>query len=106
MMIVVALAVNATAMIVGMLTTLNPMMILMPVIWLMMFVSGTFVSITKMDGIGDWIPTGLIQNAAFDLTVFGRSGKCFEVITAGLIVFAAATLIGTLLFRRKGLAVK
>jgi ABC-2 type transport system permease protein len=106
MMIVVALAVNATAMIIGMLTTLNPMMILMPVIWLMMFVSGTFVSVTKVDGIADLMPTGLIQNAAFDLTVFGRSGKCIEVIIAGLIVFAAAALIGTLLFRRKGLVVK
>lgn len=106
MMVLGGMAANATGMLVGMLLPVNPMLVIMPLLWVLMFVSGTFSKEIYIEGLTERSPVWLIQNAAFDLTVFGRGEKCLEVLLVCAVVLALATAAGALLFRRKGLVAK
>lgn len=63
--------------------------ILMPVIWVMLFFSGVFHMSGVIEGVSDYLPSRIVLNAAFDLTVFSRSGKAISVIIWSLVIFAA-----------------
>ena len=95
------LAVIGVCAIVGVLVKVNAMVLLMPVFWVMMFLSGTFSKEVYVEGITNCSPLYLIQNAAFDLTVFGRGGKAAAVLFISLAVFLASLAAGALLFRRR-----
>ncbi len=74
-----------------------------PVLWVLMFFSGTFSKEIYIEGITNRSPIWLLQNAAFDLTVFGRGEKCLWALLISGIILAVATLAGALLYNRKGL---
>ncbi len=106
LLVLAGLAANAVGMLLGLLVNVNPMVILMPILWVLMFFSGTFSKEIFVDGISNYSPVWMLQNAAFDLTVFGRGEKCLWAMLACGAVLALATLVGALLFRRKGLVAK
>lgn len=106
LLVLCSLCVNAIGLLVGMAVNLNPMFFIMPILWLLMFFSGTFSKEIFIDGISNYSPVWLIQNAAFDLTIFGRGEKCLVAMLVCGIILVVATTIGALLFRRKGLSVK
>lgn len=64
-----------------------------PVLWIMMFLSGTFAKDVHIPGLSDKMPTYIVQNAAFDLTVFSRTEKAINVMIAALILFAATIVL-------------
>jgi ABC-2 type transport system permease protein len=105
-MVMVSMAVNSASMIIGLLVSVNPTIILMPFFQVIMFISGTFTKEIHIEGVSNFMPPWIIQNAAFDLTVFGRGGKCVEVIIVSAAVLIAATCIGAALFKRKELMFK
>jgi ABC-2 type transport system permease protein len=101
MFFVAGMTVNAVFAIVGMLVKVNPTMILMPIIWTMMFISGSFAKGINVKGVSEYLPMKLMQNAAFDLTMFGRAGGCLVVLMVCAIVLVLATVIGAIMFNRK-----
>lgn len=68
--------------------------VLMPVLWLAMFFSGTFAMDIHVPGLTEYLPMYVIQRAAFDLTVFGKTNRAFCVIAVSLAVFAAMLVMG------------
>lgn len=79
----------------------SPMVILMPALWTMMFLSGTYSKILYIEGITNRMPIYLIQQAAFDLSVFGRYKKASIVILIGILVTIIMLSIGAFIFSRK-----
>lgn len=97
-----SLAVIALCGILGLFVKANPMIYLMPPMWIIMFLSGTFSKEIFIEGVTTRMPVYLLQNAAFDLTVFGRTGRAAQFTLACIGIFVAAILAGALIFRRKG----
>lgn len=75
---------------------ISSMPVLMPVIWIMLFFSGVFQMDMLIDGVSEYLPSRIILNAAFDLTVFSRTDTAVSVTLWSLAIFAALILIGGL----------
>jgi len=102
----VGMCVTAAMMILGLFIRVNPQVVIMSIMWVLMFISGTFSKEVYIENFTEYSPIWMIQNAAFDLTVFGRSEKCLQVLVISVALLAMFTFIGALLFRRKGVAIK
>ena len=101
MFLIVALCMISLGAIVGIVIKANPMVVIFPFLWIMMFFGGTYSKSINIEGITDAMPIYQIQQAAFDLAVFGRFGKANTAILICLIIMAAALAIGAFLFSRK-----
>lgn len=75
---------------------LPAMLIFMPVLWILMFYSGTFAKDIYIKGFSDRLPMYRLQKAAFDLTIFSRPEKAVHAIAVSLLIFAVLILIGTI----------
>ena len=105
-LVAVGIAVSAVTMIIGIFLRVNPVLAIMPVLWVAMFLSGTFSADIYIDSVTPYSPIWMVQNAAFDLTVFGRPERCLHVLAVSFVVFGVATLVGAALFRRKSVVMK
>ncbi|HPU63157.1 MAG TPA: hypothetical protein PK304_03295 [Mobilitalea sp.] len=79
----------------------NPMACILPVLWVMMFLSGTYSKEIIIDGLSQYLPMYQVQEAAFDLTIFGRHQKANTIIIVCLIISLIALVVGALGFSRK-----
>jgi ABC-2 type transport system permease protein len=104
MLFICGMTVSAISTILGTLLKFSPTALIMPITWVFLFVSGTFSKAILLS-ISEFSPAFIIQKAAFDLTVFGRYEQCLSVSAVAILIFAAATVAGTALFRRKGFSV-
>ncbi len=102
-MLLAGVSLNALFMLLSIFIKVTPTLVFMPVLWVLMFLSGTFSKEIYIEGFTNRSPIWLVQNAAFDLTVFGRGEKCLQVMLVSAAVLAVSTCAGALLFRRKGL---
>ena len=68
--------------------------VIMPLLWVMMFLSGTFQKDIHIDGFSEYLPPYAVQSAAFDLTVFSRTEKAVGIIIVSLITFAVTVAVG------------
>ena len=98
---VVTLTMISIGAVVGLFLKANPMAVIFPILWVMMFLSGTYSKEVNITGVTDRMPIYQIQEAAFDLTVFGRYGKCNSVILSCLILTAIMLFLGAFVFSRK-----
>lgn len=97
MFICSAMAIVAFGIIIGLfLPKTNTALVIMPILWSAMFVSGTFANIIYIKGLTDIMPMYKIQQAAFDLTVFSRPEKAVQVIIVSLILLALLVAIGAI----------
>ncbi len=101
MFFTVGLSVNSVFMLVGLFIRVTPSLIIMPFMWGLMFLSGTFSKEIYIEGVTEFSPIWQVQNAAFDLTVFGKTEKTFWVMAISFVVLVLATLLGALLISRK-----
>lgn len=69
--------------------------VLMPICWLLMFFSGTFQKDIHIDGVTEFLPMYVIQQAAFDLTVFSRPEQAIRVLIVSLCLFLLLLGIGS-----------
>ena len=69
-------------------------LVIMPMLWLAMFFSGTFAMDIHVPGLTECMPMYIIQRAAFDLTVFGRTEKVLKVIAVSMAIFAVMLILG------------
>jgi ABC-2 type transport system permease protein len=101
MFLIVTLCMVSIGAVVGIVIKANPMVVIMPVIWIMMFFGGTYSKEINIEGITSAMPIYQIQQAAYDLAIFSRYGKANTVILICILVMAAALVFGAFLFSRK-----
>lgn len=101
MFLVVTLCMVSLGAIVGIVIKANPMAVIMPFLWLMMFFGGTYSKEVNIEGLTKVMPIYQIQQAAFDLAIFGRYGKVNTVIMICIIIMAVALVFGAFLFSRR-----
>ena len=99
--LVIGLTVSSVFMLAGLFMKINPYIPIMAVLWAMLFISGSFSKDIYIEGVTGFMPMNIIQRAAFDLTVFGRSEQVQLVMGVCAIIFAVACVIGSALYKRK-----
>lgn len=99
--VIVALMVNAFGAVMGLAVKVNPTVIMMPLSWILLFFGGSFAKDVFMEGISDRMPTYIIQQAAFDLTLFGHYERVVRIGGAALFFCCLFIGLGTFLFCRK-----
>jgi ABC-2 type transport system permease protein len=104
MLFCTGLAVSAVALVIGLAVRFSPIPLIMMIAWPMLFLSGTFSKEISIPGFSDYLPPAIIQQAAFDLTLFGQDGRCLTVLTISIAIILVATALGAALFNRKELA--
>lgn len=97
---VVGITLTAFGMAAGLLLRCQPVAVMMPLSWTVLFFSGSFAQL-KIDGITQLMPAWYIQEAAFDLTLFGNYTRALSVGGICLVCFVALTAFGAALFCRK-----
>jgi ABC-2 type transport system permease protein len=97
-------SVTAVFMLAGLFLKINPMMPLMAVMWVLLFMSGTFSKEVNIPGVTEYIPMNIAQQAAFDLTVFGRPERVLGVMAVCACALIASCVAGSLVLRRKEIA--
>ena len=100
MFFIVTLAMISCGAVIGLLVKANPIAILMPILWVMMFFGGTYSKEINISGITNHMPSYVIQQAAFDLAIFGRSAKVNQIIIISFFILMAALILGSYLFNK------
>jgi ABC-2 type transport system permease protein len=100
--ILLGCAVSSVCAFIGLLFKFNPYMPIMVVIWILLFLSGTFSAEIEIPHLTEYLPTRIAQQAAFDLTVFGRHGMTFTYMAACVVVIVVGNALGVMLLKRKG----
>ncbi|MFA5659373.1 MAG: ABC transporter permease [Oscillospiraceae bacterium] len=85
----------------GLLLKANPSAALLPFLWIMLFVSGSYSKEIYIKGVTEKMPPNIIQNAAFDLTVFGRYEKALTLTAAMTVITLVLLIIGAFIFSKK-----
>lgn len=75
--------------------------IMLSVVWIMMFLSGTYARGLHIKGISNVMPAYLIHEAAFDLTILGDGGRTHTVNLICIAIIAVMLAVGAAVFRRK-----
>jgi len=101
MFTVVAISMTAVGAALGLFIKANPTIVIMPVIWMMMFFGGTYSKELYIKGLTEMMPIYHMQQAAYDLSIFGRTEKATSTIIIYSIVFLIALVFGAVLFNRK-----
>ncbi len=97
----VAFALISIGALIGLFLKTDPTVTLMPILWLVMFFGGTFSRMMRIEELTPYLPNYFVQQAAFDVTLFGRYGLGLQVITASGLLFAASLVTGVIVFNRK-----
>jgi ABC-2 type transport system permease protein len=87
--------------IVGLLFKISPFILIMPVVWIMMFLGGTYSKELEIEGISNIMPNYIFQKAAFDVAIFNRYELANKVILGCVLTTIAALAVGAYLFYRK-----
>jgi ABC-2 type transport system permease protein len=101
MLTVAGFAFSALFLLIGMFLRVNPLIFIIPVMWAVLFCSGTFSKEIFIPNFTPFMPSYLIQTAAFDLTLFGNTGQAFGVCAVSLALIVLSTVAGTLILRRR-----
>ncbi len=103
MLFVVSMALIAFSALLGLVCVkFNPQVFAMAGAWFILFFSGSFAKNVHIDGFSDYLPPYIVQNAAFDLTIFGRYDAAIRVTAVSAVIFLILMIVGTLIFNRKG----
>lgn len=78
----------------------NPLIKFGPILWLMMFFSGTFSKELYIKGVTPYIPMYQLQQAAFELTIFSKKEKVLFIILIELIISIIFIVFGVIKFNK------
>lgn len=101
MFLVVTFTIITIGAVYGMFFDAHPMATLMPIVWIMMFISGTYTKELVIDGVTQLMPAYIIQEAAFDLAIFGRYEKANMIIVICIVISIIMMSIGAIGFTRR-----
>jgi len=104
MLFMVSIACSCISMILGMFIKFSPIILLMPIIWPMLFLCGTFSKEIFIPGVSNYLPPTIIQQAAFDITLFGDTSRGMAVLLVSAVLVIVSTAIGAALFNKKDVA--
>jgi ABC-2 type transport system permease protein len=93
--------VGAVCMLIGLFMKSNPYIPFMAVMWTLLFISGSFNKDILIPGVSEYLPMNIMNRAAFDLTLFGRSGPILTLMAVLAVILAASCFVGSLVIRRK-----
>lgn len=93
-------------MIVGLLLKRTPTIIIIPLMWFMLFISGTFSKDIHIKGFSELSPAWQIQKAAFDLIISNNKENCIMIISISLLLLILSIVIGSILINRKEAIIK
>ena len=99
--VLLAMTVNAFGAIVGLLVKTEPTIVLLPICWVLLFFGGSFANTVDFGMLTRVMPTNIVQQAVFDLTLFGNYERI--AMTGCVMCFILFLLcgIGILLFTKK-----
>lgn len=100
MFFVIALAVISFGALLGLFLKTDPTAILMPFLWLTMFFGGTYSKDLYVENISPYMPSYIITNASFDITLFDRYEQGLQVIGIAGLLLAVTLAAGVILFNR------
>lgn len=75
--------------------------LMLSVIWIMMFLAGTYSNGLYIEGVTDVMPAYQIHEAAFDLTIMGKLDRVHWINLACIVIIAVMLVIGAASFKRK-----
>ena len=101
--VLLGIAISAVFMLFGLFIKVNPYLPLLAVLWALLFMSGTFSKGIYIEGFSEYLPMAIVQKAAFDLTLFGRPNQVLLVMVVCGLVLLVSCILGSILFRRKGI---
>lgn len=78
----------------GMFVKGNPTLYLVLPLWIIMFLSGTFSKEINIKGVTEYMPAYILQQTAFDITVFGRTKGALSIILIELVLIVLMVGIG------------
>jgi len=84
--------------VIGLFVKANPTLVIMPPLWIMMFVGGTFTKEINIKGVTANMPIHRLQQAAFDITIFGRTGKASTIMLIEVVIILIMAVIGVVKF--------
>lgn len=96
-----AMTVNAFGAIVGIYFRTDPVIILLPISWVLLFLGGSFASNVDLGMITRIMPTHIVQQAVFDLTMFSNYNRIFISGSVLLVILFIFCGIGAILFTGK-----
>jgi len=96
--LMLGLAIAGVFGVIGLYVKTNPYAVMMVIVWPLLFLSGTFSREVRLDAP---LPPALAQEAAFDLTVFGKPERALVFIAGCGLVLAVSTVVATLTLRKK-----
>lgn len=80
---------------------ISPGAVFQPLAWIMLFFSGSFSKEIYIEGFSNICPPYIIQQAAFELTLFGNKEAAAKVTAVSAVIFIALMILGALKFSRK-----
>lgn len=101
MLTMVTLALISIGTFIGLLSKKSILGLVNTLIWLMLFLSGTFSKEIAVEGITEYLPPYLIQQAAFDLTLYGNVTNAITVTITAIIIFIGFNILGAAIFSPK-----
>jgi ABC-2 type transport system permease protein len=96
--------VMAAFMLLGVFMKVNPYLPVMAILWTMLFLSGSFARQMNIPGVSEYLPMNIANRAAFELTMFGRTDPLLTLMAVLAAILAASCLAGSLLMKRKEIA--
>jgi ABC-2 type transport system permease protein len=104
MLSVASIAISSLFLALGILIRVNPVVVILPLMWVLLFISGTFSKEVFIPGVTERSPVFFLQTAAFDLTLFGHTGLMVVVLLVSLALIVLSTVAGVALISRKDVA--
>lgn len=102
MLLSAALAIFSVGIFVGLsLKKISPAALFQLLSWIMLFFSGSFSKEIYIEGFSNYLPPYLIQQAAFELTLFGNRTAAAQVISVSSVILAVFIILGAVKFNRK-----
>ena len=101
MFLIVTIAMISIGAVIGLTIKANPVAVIMPFLWLMMFFGGTYSKEINIKGLTNHMPIYQLQQAAFDLSVFGRYQMSNRIIIICTVILIVMLTIGAAIFRGK-----
>ncbi len=105
MLMSLAFAATSIGTLLGLVMKIPAVSVIIPICWTMLFLSGSFSKEIFVEGLSNNLPPYLVQQAAFNLTLFGNTTPAIIVTIICTAIFIMATAIGALVFTKRKSAI-
>ncbi len=101
MFLIITVATLSVGAVIGLIIKAHPIAVIMPFIWIILFLGGTYSKEIYIKGLTELMPSNIMQQAAFEVTLFGRFDKGNQIIIVCMLMIAVMLTIGAFIFSKK-----